>query len=127
MACTLEGPGFDVPIGADLGAAERDIPFVDAVAYWKPGTMREGGGFYLTAVNLHLEDGIRLSVTMPGLPLLQQGQLTSISHRDITARATLVNPQPFSLTETGVTAENGTLVLDLPPASLNIAWFPVRE
>jgi hypothetical protein len=51
----------------------------------------------------------------------------TISHPDITARSTLVDPQPFSLSESGITAENETLVLDLPPASLNMAWFPVLE
>jgi hypothetical protein len=38
-----------------------------------------------------------------------------------------LNPQPFSLSESGITAENETLVLDLAPASLNMAWFPVLE
>jgi alpha-L-arabinofuranosidase len=127
LACRLEAPGYDVPIGADLGAAELDVPYVDAIVAWKPGNRAAGGGLYLAVVNQHLAEAIRLHVTMPALAYANQGQMTTISHPDVTARATPANHQPYAVAETSLFVENGELELNLQPGSVNLAWFPAED
>jgi alpha-L-arabinofuranosidase len=124
LACRLEAPGFDVPVAADLGAPEQDIPYIDALVCWKPGQADEGGGLYLALVNLHLEELIQARVTVPALPANARGKLTTISHPDITARATWFDPQPYSTVESSIHIDQGVVQLDLPPGSINLAWFP---
>jgi alpha-L-arabinofuranosidase len=123
LPCRLEAPGFDVPVGADLGAAEQDIPSLEALVCWKPS---QQAGLYLSLVNLNLAETLRLTVTLPALPVSRQGRMTTLSQPDITRRATWIDPVPFSHTETVLTAEKDKVDLELPPASVSLLWFPAE-
>jgi hypothetical protein len=65
-------------------------------------------------------------VTMPALAYAKQGQMTTISHADVTARATPANHQPYAIAETSLFVESGELGLNLQPGSVNLAWFPTE-
>jgi alpha-L-arabinofuranosidase len=121
MACRLEAPGYDVMVGTDLGAPEPDVPYVDALMAWKPG---ERSGLYLAVVNQHLTQTMVLHVSMPALSSADWGQMTTISHPDGTARATLANRQPYQKVETSIIVTDRKVVLRLPPGSVSLAWFP---
>ncbi len=109
LACLLRAPGYDVAQGTDLGAPETDVPYVDAVVCWADSKKTTEPGLYLAIVNIHLEQSIPFYFTLPALPIQNRGHSTTIAGSDPTARATLDNPEPFTLTEREVEAIDGVL------------------
>ncbi len=126
LACLLRAPGYDVAQGTDLGAPETDVPYVDAVVCWADSKKTTEPGLYLAIVNIHLEQSIPFYFTLPALPIQNRGHSTTIAGSDPTARATLDNPEPFTLTEREVEAIDGVLTLELPPCSVTWIHLPKR-
>lgn len=127
FACRLEAAGYDLSIGSDLGAPERDVSYLNPLVAWKPGNRADEGGLYLAVVNQHLTEAMTLEVSFPVLAVQDWGTLTTIHHPDINARTTPANHQPYSWMETKLKIENGVLKMNLPPCSINLAWFPAKE
>jgi len=119
LACKLTGPGFDVDKAADLGAVEKNVPYIDAVAC-RPA---DGKGLLLSITNKSLTETMTVVIQIPGYTMPDEAKVTSLSYPDITARTDPAQPHRFALSKTVLIPNDGKLTISLAPFSVN--WLKV--
>jgi alpha-N-arabinofuranosidase len=113
VACHLTGPGYDAPKPADIGTAQNDVPWIDAVVCKE----ETGEGLVAAIVNRSLNQTHRVDVEIPGYSLPNEIEVNTMAHPDIAARATPVYYEIFHPQQSRITPTNGTISLSLPPFS----------
>lgn len=116
LECRLTGPGYDVPIPADLGAVDTDIPYVDVVA-----CRGEGERLHIALANRHLSRPMEVIIRHAGGPLPESAELRLLAHPRITARANPAAPDRFTLKRERIAATDGFYRVVIPPFS--VAWL----
>ncbi len=122
LACHLTGLGFDVTRPADIGHAERDLPFIDLAAC-RLGEAAAPHTLLIAAVNRHLRRALPLSITVPGLPLPAEVEVSVLVYSEITARTTPAEPDRFVVERSKQPTTDSAIRLELPPFS--VTWIKV--
>jgi alpha-N-arabinofuranosidase len=117
VACQLTGPGYDVPVPADLGAVDGDIPYVDVVVCRPAG----GDGWLAAVANRHLARAMEVSIAIPGAELRSEAAVEILTAPEITARATPAEQDRFPVQRQQVATRDGGLTVSVPPFS--VAWI----
>jgi alpha-N-arabinofuranosidase len=119
LACRLEGPGYDVQVGADSGAPVQDVPYVDAVACLVTNEQDMPNHLVISAVNIHLTRSLPIVIRFTSGKLQGQAQLKRLADLDPYGVASLADPERFALQTENLVIHNGCLQVELPPCSIN--------
>ncbi len=121
LAVDLSGPGYDIDHPADLGAVDKDIPYIDVVAC-RPAN---GIGLLLAVVNKSRTESLPVNIQLPGTELPQQAQVNTLAYPDITAHTSPAQPDLFSVSQQVIPLQGDSLQLVQPPFS--VSWIKVEE
>ncbi|MDQ4078025.1 MAG: hypothetical protein M3220_17480 [Chloroflexota bacterium] len=122
LPVTLEGPGYDVREGPDLGAPIENVPYVDAIATLLP----ERQEVMVVAVNRHLSREVPLAIAVPGARLVDEAGLAFLAHQDVAAVASPLYPDAFRVERAMIRTGQETVSVLLPPLSLNWLRLPLQ-
>jgi alpha-N-arabinofuranosidase len=117
VACLVTSPGYDVPVPADLGAVDADIPYVDAVVC-RPA---DGDGWLAAVANRHLSRPMEVTIRIPGADLARDAVVDILTAPEVTARATPAEQERFPVERSRVPTGDGALTVVVPPFS--VAWI----
>ncbi len=124
LACRLEGRGFDVQVGADLGAPVCDVPYVDAAACLVVDDRGGADRLIISTVNLHLTHNLLFNVRLSSGVLHGQANLTRLAYPDPYGVASLADSDRFALQAENLVIHDGCLQVELPPCSIN--WISIN-
>jgi alpha-N-arabinofuranosidase len=114
----IEGPSFDVDIAIDLGAPERDVPFVDALA-----VQTEDGTVHLTLANRDETSARAIVVDLDVCCVVGPVAIRRFAEQPIETRLDPFRPDAAEVTSTSLEGSGGSLVVELPP--LGTAWVSI--
>jgi alpha-N-arabinofuranosidase len=113
LATTITGPGYDVDHPADLGAVDRDVPFLDAVVCRHPET----GELRAALGNRHPTRPLEVEIRIAGDDWPQRSMVEMLTADDVAARATPAEPDRFQVESRWIDSAGGALVVSVPPSS----------
>jgi alpha-N-arabinofuranosidase len=116
LGCTVTGPGYDIDHPADIGARDRDVPFVDAVVC-RGAT---DGVVRAALANRHPTRAMTVELHVPGFAWPAGASVETLAYPDVAARATPAEPARFPVRSQWIGSHDGTLIVSLPPSSA--AW-----
>ena len=112
IRCDLTGPGYDVTRPCDLGRAERDVPYLDALAVRLPDER-----LAVILASRHLTESITLRIEL-GSAAGGTAEVRTLAPRAVTDVATRARVQPVPQVVRSVTVRDGVLGLEVPPLGL---------
>jgi len=113
LPTTITGPGYDVEHPADLGARDRDVPFLDVVVCRHP----ESGEFRAALGNRHPTRPLEVQIRIAGGDWPMRSMVETLTADDVAARATPAEPGRFQIESQLIEAAGGALIVLLPPSS----------
>lgn len=123
LACTVESPTYQVDKAPDLGLPLYGVPFVDAACCHQAET-----GLIMTClVNRHLDQPITMRLTPRPGDRVKTIKWEYLAYADITARASLGDPDRFRI-QAGIPAwDAAEIELQLPPCSVSWVGYTVQQ
>ncbi|MFN8490186.1 MAG: hypothetical protein U0350_21540 [Caldilineaceae bacterium] len=117
LACHLTGGGYDITQPADIGAADTDIPWLDAIVC----QAENGAGLLAAIANRSLTQALSLEIEIPSYRWPAQVEVNTMAYPDITARANPIQFEQFRPQHRTLTPSGETLRLTLQPFS--VSWL----
>jgi alpha-N-arabinofuranosidase len=113
LATTMTGPGYDVDHPADLGASDRDVPYLDAVVCRDAVTGRLVAALGNRSPTRMMEVELRIAGSdWPGRSLVE-----TLAADEVAARATPGEPTRFQVDTRWLEANDDALIVSVPPSS----------
>jgi alpha-N-arabinofuranosidase len=122
LHCSLTGPGYDVARGADLGAPEDDVPYLDVVAC-RSTTSPSEDALSIAVASRHQDETLPLQLSRRNGSFTCPARTSVMGPAPLDARADPSQPHRFPIEVTTTQAENGVLNIAVPP--LSVVWLSV--